>query len=81
MEDRPQPLVKKPRLVKNKGIELGLRVGRGFSVEEIKEAGLDVNKAKKLGIPIDKRRRSKHEWNVKILKEFIKNVEKSAKRD
>ena len=50
------------------------RVGRGFSIGELKEAGLTLNDAKRLGIYIDKRRRSTHEENVKILKELIKKV-------
>jgi len=77
--EKPAPLVKKPRLVKDRGVELGLRPGRGFSIKELDEAGLTVEEAKRLGIPIDRRRRSKHEWNVKILKEFLSKYGKSPK--
>jgi len=46
------------------------RRGRGFSLNELKEAGITIDVAKRLGIPIDKRRRSCREENVKTLKEF-----------
>lgn len=46
------------------------RVGRGFSLFELKEAGINIKEAKKLGIYVDKRRKSLHEENVKKLKEL-----------
>lgn len=36
-----------------------LRLGRGFSVSELKEAGIPVKKARTIGIAVDKRRRTK----------------------
>jgi len=36
----------------------GIREGRGFSLEEIKRAGLTLHQAKTLEIPIDKRRKT-----------------------
>jgi len=63
MEDELMPFVytamRKPRT----------RAGRGFSLEEIKQAGMSVRKAEKLEIPIDKRRRTAHSENVQVLKE------------
>lgn len=50
----------------------GIRGGRGFSLEEIKRAGLTVRQAKMLGIPIDKRRRTVHLKNVETLKEHYR---------
>ncbi len=67
-------LVKKPRLITDRGLEPGLRRGRGFSRQELAEAGLSVEKARRLGIPVDLRRRSKHEWNIKILQEYLKSL-------
>ncbi|HID80460.1 MAG TPA: 50S ribosomal protein L13e [Ignisphaera sp.] len=71
----PAPIVKKPRLLKFAGVDPGTRVGRGFSLGELKEAGISEAIARDLGIPIDKRRRSVHEWNVKALKEFMAKVQ------
>jgi ribosomal protein L13E len=47
------------------------REGRGFSKAELRDAGLSVNEALKQGIPIDPRRSTKHEENVKLLKAYI----------
>jgi len=51
-----------------------MRIGRGFSKGELKEVGLDVKKARKLGLYIDERRRSIHKENIEMLKEFIKDL-------
>ncbi|MEM2941140.1 MAG: ribosomal protein L13e [Thermoproteota archaeon] len=67
MSDEILPLAKRRR-----GITLSWRGARGFSLGELKEAGLTVNQAKRLGLPVDLRRRSKNEENVKKLKEHLK---------
>ncbi len=46
------------------------RKGKGFSLEELKLAGISVNEAKKLKIYIDKRRKSVYEENVEFLKKL-----------
>ncbi len=74
----PKALVKKPRLIKDRGISVGLREGRGFSLSELKAVGLTAKEAKRLSIPIDKRRRSTHEWNIRILQEYLNSI-KSGK--
>ncbi len=48
------------------------REGRGFSLLELEAADINIKDAKKLGIRIDKRRRSCHQENIEILKN-IKN--------
>jgi len=73
-EEPPKALVKTPRLISQGRLPPKWRIGRGFSILEIREAGLTIDKARKLGIYVDKRRRSKHEINVKILKDFLKEL-------
>jgi len=51
------------------------REGKGFSLAELKAAGLNKLKAKKLGIAIDKRRKTCLEENINMLKEFLKGRE------
>jgi ribosomal protein L13E len=49
------------------------RIGRGFSINELKEAGIKIDGVRKIGIYIDFRRKSKHIENIEKLKEIIKN--------
>jgi large subunit ribosomal protein L13e len=48
--------------------------GRGFSRGELREAGIDVKRALKLGIPVDSRRKTRHEENVKRLKQYLRSL-------
>ena len=55
------------------------RPGKGFSPDEVEEAGLDANAARRLHIPIDRKRKSSHEENIECLKAHMKNaLSKSA---
>jgi len=54
-----------------------IRIGRGFSVGELKEVGLSVKEAMKLGIYVDRRRKSIHKENIEMLKEILEKVKKS----
>ncbi len=47
------------------------RIGRGFSLGELKDAGISIKEARLRGIPIDKRRKSVHQWNVEALKKLV----------
>ncbi|MEM2557615.1 MAG: ribosomal protein L13e [Candidatus Bathyarchaeia archaeon] len=47
------------------------RFGKGFSVGELKAAGLSVREALALKIPVDVRRRTSHEENIRVLREYI----------
>jgi len=75
----PKALVKPPKLIRYGGLERPLRVGRGFSIPELREVGLDPKTAMKLGLYVDKRRRTKHEWNVRMLREFLEKIRKQQK--
>jgi len=46
------------------------RKGKGFSLEELKLAGISAKEAKKLKIYIDNRRKSVYEENVEFLKKL-----------
>ena len=52
------------------------RNGRGFSLEELKKAGLNPAEARKLEIPVDKRRKTAHDQNVEVIKAYA--VKKKA---
>lgn len=54
---------------------LRTREGRGFSLKEIQEAGLNVGRARLLGIPVDTRRDTMHGENVEKIKEWLSSTE------
>jgi len=55
------------------------RVGKGFSLGELKEAKLSLEEAKKLGLRIDKRRKSLHAENVKALRDYLASLNSKNK--
>lgn len=52
------------------------REGRGFSLKEIKEAGINIQRARKLGFLVDRRRKTVYDENIKKLKELLKPAKK-----
>lgn len=50
------------------------RFGKGFSREELKAVGLSVKQALTLGIPVDVRRKTRHEENIKSLKSYLNQM-------
>ena len=44
------------------------RDGKGFSKAEVKKAGLNSVSARKMGLPVDPRRRTVHDENVEAVK-------------
>ncbi len=78
-EKKPlKALVKTPKLISQGKLPPKWREGRGFSILELKEVGLTMDRARRLGLYVDKRRRSKHEVNVKLLREFLKALRKEG---
>jgi len=50
------------------------RKAKGFSRAELKEADIDAKSAIRLGLPVDPRRRSKHEENIEVLRRYLKDL-------
>lgn len=48
-----------------------MRFGKGFSKSELKEAGVDFKQALRLTIPVDLRRKTRHEENINALREQL----------
>ena len=47
------------------------RIGKGFSLGELKEVGLSVKQALRLKLKVDKRRATVHKWNVEALQHYL----------
>ena len=62
----------------------GIKSGRGFSLSEVQKAGFTLRQVRKLGIYVDTRRRTLHEFNVETLQVLIderqKQLEEEIKR-
>eukprot|EP01120_Amphizonella_sp_Union-15-10_P004228 TRINITY_DN14855_c0_g1_i1.p1 TRINITY_DN14855_c0_g1~~TRINITY_DN14855_c0_g1_i1.p1 ORF type:complete len:203 (-),score=40.66 TRINITY_DN14855_c0_g1_i1:64-672(-) len=63
-----RPIIRCPTLAKNRKV----RLGRGFTLEELKEAGLGIRYARTVGIGVDLRRRNSNEEQLKINTERLK---------
>jgi hypothetical protein len=48
-----------------------MRFGKGFSKSELEEAKIDYKQALRLAIPVDLRRKTKHEENVSVLRQSL----------
>ncbi|RJS85300.1 hypothetical protein CW706_01665, partial [Candidatus Bathyarchaeota archaeon] len=57
-----------------------VRKGKGFSREELRSANLSVKEARNLGISVDERRSTMHEENVKTLRAFISEIQRTRIR-
>jgi len=66
----------KPMILKPDGKQ---RSGRGFSPEELEKAGLNPAEAKRLKIPVDKRRKTAHDQNVEAIKVYAEKKKAEAK--
>jgi large subunit ribosomal protein L13e len=63
-------------------VKRGARVktGKGFSIDEVKEAGVNVGEARHLGVPVDQRRSTNYPENVEALKGWIAEARKEGFR-
>lgn len=66
-----------PRVMKS----IGLKSGRGFSLSEIQEAGLTIHQARTLGVYLDSRRRTTHEFNIQTLKQLMEERQKQLEEE
>lgn len=59
-----------------------IREGRGFSLQELKKAGIDSSQAYRIGLPVDVLRKSAHQENIDKLADSAKriNAEREAER-
>ncbi|MCW3996199.1 MAG: ribosomal protein L13e [Candidatus Bathyarchaeota archaeon] len=55
----------KPTIIKQNGKQ---KPGKGFSLNEIKQAGITKQQAQQMKLPIDPRRKSIHEINIATIK-------------
>ena len=53
--------------------------GRGYSLEELKEADIDARIARKNGVPTDVWRKTKYPKNVEQLRSMAKTIKESPK--
>ncbi len=66
-----------PRVMK----PIGLKAGRGFSLSEIQGAGLTIHQARTLGVYLDVRRRTTHEFNIQTLKQLMEERQKQLEEE
>ena len=57
-----------------------VKTGKGFSIGELTEAGLNVGEARHLGVPVDQRRSTNYAENVESLKEWVKEAREEGFR-
>jgi len=68
----PVEAIAKPFIKRNFGYVV--RKGRGYSLEELKEAGINRNVARNNGVPVDVWRKTKLAENIEQLKAIAKTI-------
>ncbi len=64
-----EPIVRAPK-------DARPRRGRGFSREEVIQAELTIDDARKMGLIVDLRRKTVYPENIEALKQYMKDLEK-----
>ena len=57
-----------------------VKAGKGFSLGEVREAGLNAGEARRLGVPVDQRRSTSYPENVESLKEWVEKAREEGLR-
>jgi ribosomal protein L13E len=52
--------------------------GRGFSPTELKNAGVNVQQARQIGLPVDVKRKSAHDENIATIKAHAEKAKAEA---
>lgn len=65
----------KPTITKQNGKQ---KPGKGFSPTELKNAGVNKQQARQIGLPIDIKRKSAHSENVEAIKAHAQKAKEQA---
>ncbi len=65
----------KPTITKQNGKQ---SIGKGFSPNELKEAGINNQLAKQIGLPVDRKRKSTHDENIQTVKAHAQQFKEKA---
>jgi large subunit ribosomal protein L13e len=57
-----------------------LRKGKGFSIEELKKAKINLQFARSLGIAVDRRRHTVRKENIETLKNILNSLSTGSKQ-
>jgi large subunit ribosomal protein L13e len=57
-----------------------VRKGRGFSLDELVDAGLNAGEARHLGVPVDQHRSTCYPENIEALKNWVEEAQKDGIR-
>jgi ribosomal protein L13E len=66
----------KPQILKPNGKQ---RSGRGFSPRELEKAGLNLQEARRIELPVDFRRQTAHDENVEAVKAYAAHMKTHQK--
>jgi len=53
-------------------------IGKGFSTTELEKAGVNKQQARKIGLPIDVKRKTAHDQNIATIKECAETAKTQA---